>query len=147
MSKNNSWLIYLIALVAVVALIVAIIALGKISATGEAVNWKNKAIYMKKVININDCTDAILTIATNSGTISCVGNSVLAMDPIVHCPLLNTGSATYLYHPYLEYWGTGGPNLYFPQTMTYNCQTNDNGYYGVVAPTGIEGICCNITSI
>jgi hypothetical protein len=54
MSKNNSWLIYLIALVAVVALIVAIVALGKISATGEAVNWNKPKVDpdIQKIKNV-----------------------------------------------------------------------------------------------
>ena len=56
MSKNNSWLIWLVAIVAVVALIVAIVALGKISATGEAINFRaNKFIVANSCDADNTC--------------------------------------------------------------------------------------------
>jgi len=85
MSKNNSWLIWLVAIVAVVALIVAVVALGKISATGEAINFRaNKFIVANSCdadsvceVKGNISSENLLKLSSNAGIVKVESDLIL----------------------------------------------------------------------
>jgi len=92
MKEKNSWIVWLIALVAVVALIVAIVALGKISTTGEAINWNRP--QNTAPIKADSCdADSVCetnVLAGNSGPLRIVDEALFQKSVEFELPMNNS---------------------------------------------------------